>query len=237
MAALTAAAIALAAASTYSAVKSATAKPPAAPVLPPAPNAQDDAITAEAHRTQAVDAQRAARRGQVERHDSHRAVRHHGAGAGHPQNTPRRMTQLDYFAPGAIGRRQRYDVLLGELRLDRSSFEPHWRDLGDNIAAPDALHDHGHEPRRQAQSEDHRHDAGVRGAHDARGDDERHHEPGAAVVPAHDAGSRAREFGPVKRGSTGARADGDVFGKLEPVPGAPDALRRHGRVRDGRAWR
>jgi hypothetical protein len=52
------AAVASIAASGYSAYKTATAKPPAAPVLPPTPNAKDDALLAEVHRAQGVAMQR-----------------------------------------------------------------------------------------------------------------------------------------------------------------------------------
>jgi hypothetical protein len=38
------------------------------------------------------------------------------------------------FAPGALGKRQRYEVLRGELKAERSSFEPDWRDIADHIA-------------------------------------------------------------------------------------------------------
>lgn len=38
------------------------------------------------------------------------------------------------FAPGAMGKRQRYEVLRGEMKSERATFEPDWRDLADHIA-------------------------------------------------------------------------------------------------------
>lgn len=37
----------------------------------------------------------------------------------------------DFFPAGPLGKRQRYEILRGELELERASFEPHWRELSE----------------------------------------------------------------------------------------------------------